>query len=158
MKKPSALLAICLLVVAAAPLRADKVDLRAERLTEALDLLKPSERSVVDHAVDLIRKGMNTDALAALSTLTKDNPKNSSLRILTAYALLQLGNLVGAFDEAKKAEAAPNGNSYKCWFLGKLALLVGDREVCKREIAHAKKAGDMATDVDALEKELKSRN
>jgi len=142
----------------AGPLQAANVDLRAERLAEALDLLQPGERSVVDHAVDLIRKGMNTDALAALSSLTKDNPKNSSLRILTAYALLQVGNLVGAFDEAKKAEAAPNGNSYKCWFLAKVALLAGDRAVCKREIAHAKKVGDMADDVNALEKELKTRN
>jgi hypothetical protein len=66
-----------------------------------------------------------------------------------------VGNLVGAFEEAKKAESAPNGNSYKCWFLAKVAVLAGDRKVCRRELKHVKQAGDMVAEVTALERELK---
>ena len=139
----------------AGSLQCAKLDVRMERLAESLKLLKVTDRSVVDQAVALIRKGENTAALAQLSTLNRANPKNSSLRILTAYALLQVGNLVGAFEEAKKAESAPNGNSYKCWFLAKVAVLAGDRKVCKRELKHVKTVGDMAAEVRALEKDLR---
>lgn len=139
-------------------LQCAEVDLRMERLSESLKLLKEQERSVVDQALELIQKGRNTAALAQLSTLMKDNPKNTSLRVLAAYGLLRAGDLLGAFEEAKKAESSPHGNSYTCWFLARVALLVGDRPMCERELKHVKKAGDMAADVEALEKELAREN
>jgi len=152
------LIGILLLALWAAPLHAAGVDLRMERLADSLNLLRSEDRAVVEEAVELIRKGENTLALGRLTALNAANPQNSSLRILTAYALLQAGNFLGAFDEAAKAEKAPDGNSYKCWFLAKVALLAGDKTVCKREIKHVKSMGDMAADVKALEKELKGKN
>jgi Flp pilus assembly protein TadD len=128
--------------------------LRFDRLASALTLLNNHDRRIVQEAAELIREGENTGALARLSSLTETNPNNSSLRILIAYAQLQLGNLTGAFDEARKAHDAPNGNSYKCYFLAKLALLTGDKVTCRREIDHLKHAGDMQ-DVKQLEGQLK---
>jgi len=156
------LLSVFLLLPLAAPfsqaLSAADINLRMDRLSDSLNLLKVEDRSVVDQALTLIRQGENAAALAQLSTLTKANASNSSVRILTAYALLQAGNVLGAFDEARKAEASPNGNSYKCWFLAKVALLAGDKTACRREIKHVEHVGDMAADVKALKRELKKSN
>jgi Flp pilus assembly protein TadD len=131
------------------------MDLRFDRLASALTLLNDRDRKVVDQAAELIRGGENLAALARLSVLTDRNPENSSLRILIAYAQLQIGNLTGAFNEAKRAENEPNGNSYKCFFLAKLALLTGDKATCHREMNHLKAAGDMKEDVRQLQEEVK---
>jgi len=139
----------------AAPPAGRAMDLRFDRLASALTLLSNSDRRIVDEAAELIREGENIGALARLSALTRTNPDNSSLRILIAYAQLQIGNLTGAFDEAKKAESAPNGNSYKCFFLAKLALLTGDKSTCQREINHVKGVGDMKEEVRQLQGEMK---
>ena len=142
----------------ATPLAADHVrfDLRYDRLSGAVAQLADADRSTVNQAIDLIKKGDSNLALIRLSGLNKANPNNSSLRILTAYALLRAGDLLGAFEESKKAHEAPNGdNGYKCWFLGKLALLNGDKATCQREVNHAKADKTLAKDVSALEKELK---
>ena len=153
---------VCLILVCAATLAlsappppAPNVDLRFDRLTSALTLLDDADRKIVDEAVQLIREGEHVGALARLSTLTHSNPDNSSLRILMAYAQLQLGNLTGALDEAKKAHDAPNGNSYRCYFLAKIAFLAGDNATCRRELNHAKNAGDMPEDVRQLQSDLK---
>ena len=106
-------------------------------------------------AAQLIREGEHAGALARLSVLTHSNPENSSLRILMAYAQLQLGNLTGALDEAKKAHEAPNGNSYRCYFLAKIAFLTGDDITCRRELNHAKNAGDMPEEVRQLQNDVK---
>ena len=92
---------------------APSMDLRFDRLTSALTLMSDADRKIVGEAAQLIREGEHVGALARLSALTHANPDNSSLRILMAYAQLQLGNLTGALDEAKKAHEAPNGNSYR---------------------------------------------
>ena len=139
----------------AAPPPPPSMDLRFDRLASALTLLNDSDRKIVDEAVQLIRQGEHAGALARLSTLTHSNPENSSLRILMAYAQLQLGNLTGALDEAKKAHEAPNGNSYKCYFLAKIAFLAGDNVTCRRELNHAKNAGDMPEEVRQLQNDLK---
>ncbi|MGA2742678.1 MAG: tetratricopeptide repeat protein [Bryobacteraceae bacterium] len=141
--------------LAAPPQSAPSMDLRFDRLTSALTLLGDSDRKIVDEAVQLIREGEHVGALARLSTLTHSNPDNSSLRILMAYAQLQLGNLTGALDEAKKAHDAPNGNSYRCYFLAKIAFLTGDSVTCRRELNHAKNAGDMPEEVRQLQNDLK---
>jgi len=152
------LILICTAVAALAPPpapAASSVDLRMDRLASALTLLSASDRQVVHQAAELIREGENVGALARLSTLAHSNPENSSLRILIAYAQLQLGNLTGALDEAKKAHDAPNGNSYKCYFLAKIAFLAGDKATCRRELNHVKKAGDMPAEVRQLQNDLK---
>jgi Flp pilus assembly protein TadD len=141
------------LVLAAPP--TPTMELQFDRLTSALTLLNDADRKVVDEAAQLIREGEHAGALARLSTLTHSNPDNSSLRILMAYAQLQLGNLTGALDEAKKAHEAPNGNSYRCYFLAKIAFLTGDSVTCRRELNHAKNAGDMPEEVRQLQNDLK---
>ncbi|MDX1978737.1 MAG: hypothetical protein SFV51_00610 [Bryobacteraceae bacterium] len=140
-----------------APAHAATFDLRFDRLADALGLLPTSDRSAVDSVIDLIKKGDHQTALTRLNDLNRSNPDNSSLRLLTSYAMLELGNLLGAYEEAHRAHDAENGNSYKCWFYSKLAFLNGDKTVCKRELNHVKKAGDMPAEVKALEKELKSK-
>jgi Flp pilus assembly protein TadD len=150
------LMLICFATLAlAAPPPAPTMDLRFDRLASALTLLNDGDRKIVDEAVQLIRQGEHAGALARLSTLTHSNPDNSSLRILMAYAQLQLGNLTGAFDEAKKAHDAPNGNSYRCYFLAKIAFLTGDTVTCRRELNHTKNAGDMPEEVRQLQNDLK---
>lgn len=145
------------MVLWTAPASAALFDLRFDKLTEALRILPDADKTSVNEVISLIKSGRNDDALKKLNMLNMGNPENSSLRVLTAYTLFQLGNLVGALQEADKAHDAPNGNSYKCWFYSKLAFLNGQGEVCKRELAHVKKAGDLPKEVKELEKELKKK-
>jgi Flp pilus assembly protein TadD len=149
------LCAATLALAAPPPAPAPAVELRFDRLASALTLLNDSDRKIVDDAAQLIREGEHAGALARLSVLTQANPDNSSLRILIAYAQLQLGNLTGALDEAKKAHEAPNGNSYRCYFLAKIAFLTGDTATCRRELNHARNAGDMPDEVRQLQTDLK---
>jgi hypothetical protein len=114
------------------------LDLRA--LAEPLRDLTPAEREVVDDAVELIRQRRHALALVELSTLTASNPKNSALRVLRAYVLLELGNVTGALDEARSAEASGLRSTYRCWFLAQVAYLAGNVPLCRREIKHV--AGD----------------
>ena len=151
------LITLTLCVFLAASVQAATFDLRFERLAEALAGLKETDRSTVQRAIESIKRGDHTVALTQLSALNRNYPMNSSLRILTAYVLLQTGNLLGAFEEAKKAEMAPDGSSYKCWFLAKIAFIAGDNAVCKRELAHAGNDKASSEDVRALEKELNGK-
>jgi Flp pilus assembly protein TadD len=152
---PILICAAALALAAPPPAPAPGMELRFDRLASALTLLSDNDRKIVDEAVQLIREGEHVGALARLSTLAHSNPDNSSLRILMAYAQLQLGNLTGALDQAKKAHEAPNGNSYRCYFLAKIAFLTGDNVTCRRELNHAKNAGDMPEDVRQLQNDLK---
>lgn len=140
--------------LAVAPGQADKLELKYERLNPAIDLLNSSDRNVVRDAISLLKRGDHLLALSRLAAIKEQNPDNSSLRILASYALLQAGNLPGAFEEAEAAHKAPNGSSYKCWFLAKVSLLAGKKDSCRRELEHVKKAGDMVAEVRQLEKEL----
>jgi Flp pilus assembly protein TadD len=139
----------------AAPPAAPAMDLRFDRLTSALNLMSAADHKIVGEAAQLIREGQYLGALARLSALTHLNADNSSLRILLGYVQLQLGNLTGALDEAKKAHDAPNGDSYRCYFLAKIAFLTGDKVSCRRELNHVKNAGDMPTEVRQLQNDLK---
>ncbi len=141
-------------ILLAVPAFADTFDLNYDRLERAIDVLSHDDRDAVNDSIQLIKDGKHSLALARLSALNKSNPKNSSLRILASYALLQAGNVVGAFKEAETAHEAPNGNSYKCWFLGKVALLNGKGALCEREIEHVHGVGDMVAEAKALEAEL----
>lgn len=134
-------------------------DLRFERLADSLGLLPEADQKSVNQVVELIKKGDDKAALDKLNELNKANPENSSLRVLTGYAMLRLGNALGALEQADKAHAAPNGaGSYRCWFYAKIAFLNGQNEVCKRELNHVKKVGDMPAEAKALEKELKGKS
>lgn len=149
---------ILLLIVVLARLgfaESPKLELAADQLADPLKLLKDQDRSIVEQAIQLIRSGNHSLALVRLTSLNANNPQNSSLHILAAYAQLHLGNLLGAFDESKKAERAPNGNSYKCYFLAKIALLNGNKKVFQRELKHVKGAGDRQAEARELDKELK---
>ncbi len=134
---------------------AQKFKLQFEPLEQELEHLTTADRDIVSDAINLIKASEHSLALARLSDLKERSPQNSSLRILVSYALLQAGNLLGAFEEAQQAHAAPNGNHYKCWFLAKVALLNGKHEVCAREIEHVRSTGEMVAEVNQLEKELK---
>lgn len=146
--------AMLLILVTAA---AAEPELKLKRLNPSLKTLSRSERSAVDRAVGLIRKGEHTAALAQLTELTRSNPNNSSVRVVLAYALLQAGNLAGAFDHAKLAEAAPDHNSYVCLFLARIAWLAGDTASCRRELGHVRAAGTDRAEADALERQLSQR-
>jgi Flp pilus assembly protein TadD len=132
------------------------MELQFDRLASALTLLSDADHKIVNDAVQLIREGQNVAALARLSALTHSNPNNSSIRILMAFTQLQLGNLTGAFEQAKAAHEAPNGNSYRCYFLARIAFLTGDKVTCRRELEHTKNAGDMPREVRQLENDMKS--
>lgn len=132
-------------------------DLRLDRLAEAIGLLPENDRQAVEEVIRHIKHGENNEAYDRLSELNKTNPSNSSLRVLTSYALLQLGNAIGALEEADKAHDAPNGNSYKCLFYARIAFLNGKSDACKRELGHARKAGDLPKEVKALEEEMKRK-
>jgi len=124
------------------------------RLDSALGPLTSDDRKAVSDTVELIKSGNHSLALVRLFELNDRNPANSSLRILASYALLQGGNLVGAFEQAEKAHKASDGTSYKCWFMAKVALLNGKPEVCVRELGHVKSVGDMPAEAAQLEKEM----
>lgn len=151
------ILVLILIAAGQARIEAAPFDLRFDRLAEALGLLPEADRSSVNEVIRLIKNGDHPGALARLNDLNQSHPDNSSLRLMTSYAMLELGNLLGAFEEAHRAHDASNGNSYKCWFYSKLALLNGKSEVCRRELKHVKKAGDMPEEARALEKEMRSK-
>ena len=129
-------------------------ELKLNRLKPSLDSLPRADRSNVERAAGLIRKGEHAAALAQLTELTRANPQNSSVRVVLAYALLQAGNLAGAFDHAKLAESAADHNSYVCLFLARVALLAGDTAYCRRELGHVRAAGTDKGEADKLERQL----
>lgn len=146
---------LCLLP--AGPVDAVNLDLRFDRLQEAFRLLPESDRGQVDEIIGLLKQGSHKEALSRLEELNRQFPSNSSLRVMTAYALLNLGNVLGAFEEADRAHDAPNGNPYKCLFFSKVALLAGKHEACKRELQHAKVNKEQPKEVREIEMELKRR-
>jgi len=147
---------LALLLPALLTAQAALFPLRIDQLTAPLQMLSASDRRIVDDALALIRDGRHRDAFSRLSELTKTHPENSSLHIIAAYALLQAGNFVSALEEATRAHEAPNGNSYKCAFRAKVALLKGDTVTCQQELDHIKKAGDQPAEVKQIEKDLKT--
>jgi len=111
-------------------------ELNLKALAGPLQDLTPEDRKVVDEAVRLIHDNRDADALTSLTNLTRTNSKNSTIRVLRAYALLELGNFTGALNDATIAENAGIPAPYKCWFLAQVAYLAGNKPLCRREIKH----------------------
>jgi hypothetical protein len=76
------------------------------------------------------------------------------LHVLVSYALLQIGNKLGAFDEEKQEEASPDHTGYVCYFFAKIAFLTGDNATCRRELGHVKSLGVHKEEVKQLESEV----
>src|SRR5258708_37964384 len=112
MKQCNSFLAVVLAIAwAAIPAQAIDFDLRFDKLVDALQLLPDADRESVNGVISMIKRGDHQEALQRLKVLNGGNPENSSLRLMTAYALLQVGNALGALQEADKAHEASNGNS-----------------------------------------------
>ncbi len=131
-----------------------RLDLKA--LAEPLQDLTPADRALVDKAIKLIDMKQHLQALTYLTELTVSNPKNSSLRVLRAYVLLELGNITGALGDARTAEGAGAHSAYRCWFLAQVAYLAGNKPLCRREIKHLAGNATYAAGVDQLTSDLKS--
>lgn len=157
-KRLAGLVFAVLFIAGAARGEAEPFQLDYDRLSAALEELNGADRNVVSDAIKLIQRGEHILALNRLSLLKERNPGNSSVRVLASYALLQAGNLLGAFDEAKKAHEGPKGNSYVCWFLAKVALLNGQRAVCERELEHLRKDAGMRAEAEQIERELAQKS
>jgi hypothetical protein len=123
-------------------------------LTGPLEELTPEERKVVDETVELIRQKRHAEALLDLSRLIGSNPQNSALRVLRAYVLLEVGNVSGALDEARSAEASGVRSAYRCWFLAQVAYLAGNVPLCRREIKHIGSDESYGQAAEALRRHL----
>lgn len=134
-----------------------RIELSIQDLGEPLRDLSPSDERAFNEAVTLIQQNQHLAALEVLTPLTKSNPANSSLHIARAYVLLELGNVGGALEDAKLAEASGTHSAYKCWFLARVAYLAGNKPLCRREIKHVQamrspyqaEAGKLLHDVNA---------
>jgi hypothetical protein len=113
-----------------------RIELSIQDLAEPLRDLSPSDEKNFNEAVTLIQQKHHVLALAVLSPLAKSNPANSSIHIVRAYVLLELGNVAGALGDAKQAEESGTHTAYKCWFLARVAYLAGNKPLCRREIKH----------------------
>lgn len=138
--------------IACAERAAPVLDLKA--LSEPLQNLTPQERKTADKAIKLIGEKQHLLALGYLTDLTASNPMNSSIRVLRAYVLLELGNLTGALGDARTAEDTGPHSAYRCWFLAQVAYLAGDKALCKREIKHLQGAPGYQPEVEKLHREL----
>jgi hypothetical protein len=97
--------------------------------------LNSGDGKVFDDAIQLIKLGNHAEALLSLTRLTGSNPKNVAVRATRAYVLLQVGNLLGALDDARIAEKNPHA-AYRCWLLAQISYLAGNQRICKREVKH----------------------
>jgi hypothetical protein len=113
-----------------------RIELSIQDLAEPLRDLSPSDEKAFNEAVTLIQQKQHLPALAVLTPLAESNPTNSSLLIVRAYVLLELGNVAGALGNAKQAEESGAHTAYKCWFLARVAYLAGNKPLCRREIKH----------------------
>jgi len=129
------------------------LDLKA--LSEPLQDLTPADHEILDKSVKLIGDGKHIQALAYLTELTVSNPRNSALRVIRAYALLEMGNIAGALGDARIAEDSGTHSAYKCWFLAQVAYMAGDKPLCRREIKHLAGNVTYAPGVEKLSDDLK---
>ena len=87
--------------------RGHRPALDLKELAEPLRGLKAEEQKILDEAVQLIQRKEHSLALVSLARLVEVNPRNSGFRVLKAYVLLQLGNLLGALDDPGWPKESP---------------------------------------------------
>ena len=126
-------------------------------LSDSMQDLRSEERQILDDALRLIQRKEHSLALVSLSRLVHENPKKAAFRVMRAYVLLQVGNSLGALDDARIAEGSGLRRAYRCWFLAQVAFLAGDDKVCKREIRHVSKHPDYGPEAQRLGQELKTQ-
>jgi predicted Zn-dependent protease len=127
-------------------------------LTEPLRNLSVTDREAVDQAIRSIGQKEHAVALSYLTQLSSSNPMNSSLRVLRAFVLLELGNVSGALGEARTAEDTGAHAAYRCWFLAQVAYLAGNKPLCRREIKHLTGNATYGADAEKLRQDLNSRS
>ena len=156
MRKFAGLIAVLLLAGCAAAPHANTVPIQFDyaRVAGPLESHTESDRKTVEDTVALMRRGDHRLALVRLSALNDRNPSNSSLRLLSSYALLQLGNLAESLAEAQRAHDAADHGVYQCYMLARVAAINGNKELTLREIQHVRGAGDaaMKAEMDAWER------
>jgi predicted Zn-dependent protease len=113
-----------------------KPQLNLTALAEPIKNLTPQDRQVFDQAIKQIDQDQHLEALTTLTRLSHTDNNNPALRIARAYALLELGKIAAALDDAKVAESSGTHTPYKCWFLAQVAYLAGNKPLCHREIGH----------------------
>jgi hypothetical protein len=115
--------------------------------------LSNADGKVFDAAIELIKQGNHAEALLSLTRLTGSNPRNVAVRATRAYVLLQVGNLLGALDDARIAEKTPHA-AYRCWLLAQISYLAGNERLCKREIKHLEGNPDYGAEAAKLGQSL----
>ena len=118
------------------------------RVAGPLDSLNSADRKTVEDTVALMKRGDHRLALVRLAALNDRNPSNASLRLLSSYALLQLGNLAESLAEAQRSHNAADHGVYQCYVLAHVATINGNTELARREIEHVNGAGDAAMKAD----------
>src|SRR5579862_7871221 len=91
-------------LAAAAGITPPQPKLDEAALAGSAHTLGSADAKVFDDAIGLIKQGNHAEALLSLTRLTGSNPKNVAVRATRAYVLLQVGNLLGALDDARVAE------------------------------------------------------
>ena len=148
-----------LLARAQGPLQGSrKVDLNLQLkdLTQPLQNLNASDQQSVDQAIRAIGQQDHVVALSYLTKLSASNPMNSSLRVLRAFVLLEVGNVAGALSEAKTAEKMGGHSAYRCWFLAQVAYAAGNTPLCRREVRHLAGNPTYGASADKLSLQLAS--
>ena len=116
--------------------------------------LSAADGKVFDEAIELIRRGNHAEALLSLTRLTGSNPKNVAVRATRAYVLLQVGNLLGALDDARVAEKTGPQSAYRCWLLAQISYLAGNQRLCRREIKHLEGSAEYGAEAAKLGQSL----
>ncbi len=123
-------------LAAAASITPPQPKLDEVALAGSAHTLGSADAKVFDDAIGLIKQGNHAEALLSLTRLTGSNPKNVAVRATRAYVLLQVGNLLGALDDARVAEKTGPHAAYRCWLLAQISYLAGNQRLCKREVKH----------------------
>lgn len=140
-------------LAAAAGIPKPEPKLDPSALAEPARALSSADGKVFDDAIQLIKAGNHAEALLSLTRLTGSNPKNVAVRATRAYVLLQVGNLLGALDDARIAEKNPHA-AYRCWLLAQISYLAGNERLCKREIKHLEGSPEYGAEAAKLGQKL----
>jgi hypothetical protein len=125
-------------------------------LAPAVRELSTQDSKVFDETIALIQKGDHAVALISLTRLEGSNPRNVAVRAVRAYVLLQVGNLLGALDDARVAEKTGPPSPYRCWMLAQISYLAGNQRLCRREVKHLEGNPEFGAEAEKLGRELRA--